>query len=247
MAWQGTSEHWHLTLPKAVWKKLQTQGKHSWGRGKTSDTEHIVHSNRWHQAHARVHEQWEQLKHTVAAVITTVLTPRYLRRVAEKLTHNSAEKNTREKTGLVKNTAKMQVSFKPIQASKHKEDSNPSEEHVRTKHRNTGQNQHQRIETKPKTPQTSYSLLNKKSEQFHIKKKLFQMISEASAVWLLLQEKQTAKALGKKWGEKRKKKKKNKKKTKRKKNIGPYEYANEGIASPPFSQAQWKEDRASRS
>lgn len=49
-------------------------------------------------------------------------------------------------------------------------------------------------------------------------------------------------------GERRRKKKKekNKKKRKRKKNVGPYEYANEGIASPPFSQAQWKENGASK-
>lgn len=34
-------------------------------------------------------------------------------------------------------------------------------------------------------------------------------------------------------------------KIKRKKNAGPYEYVNEGTASPSSSQAQWKQNRAS--
>lgn len=35
------------------------------------------------------------------------------------------------------------------------------------------------------------------------------------------------------------------KKDKRKKNIGSYKYADEGTSAPPFSQALWKENRAS--
>jgi len=50
-----------------------------------------------------------------------------------------------------------------------------------------------------------------------------------------------------KMGERRKKRKKNKTKEKgrRKKTIGSYEYADEGTAAPPCSQAPWKENRAS--
>lgn len=85
---------------------------------------------------------------------------------------------------------------------------------------------------------TSYFLLKKKSEPFHIKKTLFQIHSEANVARLLLQEKQTAKILPK--TNRKEKEEEEKEKSKRKKNIGAYEYA-----ALPFSQAPWKENRAS--
>jgi len=83
-------------------------------------------------------------------------------------------------------------------------------------------------------------LTEQKSERFHTEKNLFPFNSVA-LVRLLHQEKQTAKPPEKKWGERRRKKNK----IKRKKNAGPYEYVNEGTASPSSSQAQWKQNRAS--
>lgn len=76
------------------------------------------------------------------------------------------------------------------------------------------------------------------SGPFHIRKTLLQIHSKANGVRFLLQENQTAKILPKTNREEEREEEKEKRE--RKKNTGSYEYA-----ALPFSQAPWKENRAS--
>lgn len=140
----------------------------------------------------------------------------------------------------------MQASIKPSQPRTIRIQTQ-SKERVRTKHRNTGQSQHQRTGNQAQDTTNKLFLTEKKSEQFYMKKNVFQMHTEVNVDRLLLQEKQTGKALGDKKKGKRRKRNKNKteEKGKRKKNVGSCECTDEDTAVPPFSQAPWKENRAS--
>lgn len=131
----------------------------------------------------------------------------------------------------------MQFSIKPSQPHTTRVQTQ-NKEHVRT---STGTpartNTRGEKQTEPNTTNKLF-LTEKKSEPFHIKKTLFQIHSEANVARLLLKEKQTAKILPK--TNREEKEEEEKEKGKRKKNIGSYEYA-----ALPFSQAPWKEKRAS--
>lgn len=107
----------------------------------------------------------------------------------------------------------MQASIKPSQPRTIRIQTQ-SKECVRTKHRNTGQSQHQRTGNQAQDTTNKLFLTEKKSEQFYMKKNVFQMHSEANVDRLLLQEKQTGKALGdkKKGEEEEEKEKQNQKK-----------------------------------